>query len=267
MKPFSTLCATIAFVVCPLVSRSFAQDNHLYIGATVSSQINFYNGADFSTDNNYVNTLTWTNAGPYGGYYVGNITFTALSGFDPEPAAPGSVIYAQLLSVEGPPGSAFAFWERGATAPTISLSAGTSGTNLFKVSENDGSPGSDPYGHVHGRRFTATAPGIYTVTFRALDLSTNGPGGGPIQTPSDPLKIFFQAGIHLKSVMPETEGVSVKFGAKFGLNWQLEANDNLNSTANWISVGEPVAGNDQFVEVIDPRPQGTNCFYRVRSTP
>ncbi|MBC8094750.1 MAG: hypothetical protein H7Y43_02950 [Akkermansiaceae bacterium] len=266
MKKLSTVCA-IAFTACSVTFTSIAQDNHLYIGANPAAQVNFYNGADFSTDINYVNTLTHTNAGPYGGYYVGNITFTALSSIDPEPAAPGSVIYAQLLSVQGPAGSAFAFWERAATAPTISLSAGTSGTDLFRVSENDGSPGSDPHGHVHGRRFTATTPGIYTVTFRALDLSTNGPGGGPIQTPSDPLKIYFQAGINLKSVKPDLDGVHVTFGAKFGSNWQVEANGNLNAATNWIPLSNPIAGSDQFIEVIDPRPQGTNCFYRVRSTP
>lgn len=65
---------------------------------------------------------------------------------------------------------------------------------LFPLSESDGSPESDPYGHIHGRRFTATKPGVYTAWFRAFDTSVNGANGGPIHAPSEALPIRFLAG-------------------------------------------------------------------------
>jgi hypothetical protein len=111
----------------------------------------------------------------------------ATAGYEgPVPGAPalGALIFAQIVSVEGPVGGAFAFWDTGATSPTISVPVGSANTNLHRISENDGSPGSDPYGHIHGQQLTATRPGLYTVAFRAFDLSTNGAGGGPIHLPS-----------------------------------------------------------------------------------
>src|SRR5262249_43998498 len=147
-----------------------------YVGATGLDQgdpLTLENAADFSTNSSYIKTLTYTNGGSYAGFYQGNITFQVTGATTP---APGALIYAQIVSVEGPAGGAFAFWEAGATNPTISVACGTKGTNAYQLSANDGSPGSDPYGHIHGRRFTASKPGIYTVGLKALDLCTNGVG-------------------------------------------------------------------------------------------
>ena len=128
------------------------------MGTNQDAQLIF---AALQNDSDYVKTLTPSTSGTYAGYYNGNITLTALAAtpahLGPVSNAPalGSWIFAQLVYVDGPPGGAFAFWDTGATNPTISLLTGTTGTNTWLLSENGGLPGTDPYGHIHGRRFTA----------------------------------------------------------------------------------------------------------------
>ena len=259
-------------LIASLVSQ--AQDHsHLEIGSAGLGQndpLIFANRDIFETATNYVKTLTFTNGGLYAGYYQGNITLTGLavteahSGPDDFAAALGTQIHAQLVAVTGPAGGVFSFWETGATSPTISLASGSTGTNTFRISENDGSPGSDPYGHIHGRRFTATKPGIYTVSFRAFDYSTNGAGGGPIHTPSSVVQVYFQAGVNLKSVEPAANHTQVTFAAPIGKSWVVEASDSAAPNAVWNTIGTPVVGDDYFHEITDDTPVTGNRFYRSR---
>src|SRR5262245_6786843 len=158
-----------------------AQDHgHLRIAARApvpGTQLYFYNGPDFATNSSYVKTLVFTNDGRYSNYFQGNVTLTVQAvtpdygGPEPDAPALGSYIRARILSVTGPPGGEFAFWETGATSPTITVAAGQTGTNSFNVTQTDGSPTADPFGHIHGRRMTLTKPGIYTVAFQAFDTS------------------------------------------------------------------------------------------------
>lgn len=260
------------FAIVPLIVS--AQDHgHINIGSSGINQndpLIFDNAAIFETATNYVKTLTFATSGNYAGYYQGNITMTGLaatpehSGPELNAAALGSRIFVQLVSVDGPEGGAFAFWESGASSPTIGLASGATGTNTWRVSENDGSPGGDPYGHIHGRRFTATKPGIYTVGFRAFDFSTNGVAGGPIHTPSTVMKVYFQAGVNIKSVEPGVNQTRIVFSAPVGRNWVIEASDSASASAVWNEVGGMVAGDDCFHEVIDDQPVQGKCFYRAK---
>lgn len=272
----SKLNRSLSLALLLTLSHSLrAQHAHLNAGALNTSQngqLYFANGADFASSNGYIKTLTFTNGGTYAGYHQGNITLTALpttsanAGPDPAASAPGSFILAQLTSVTGPVGGSFGFWEAGATNPTISLSTGLTGTNLFALSSGDGAPGSDPFGHIHGRRFTATLPGIYEVGFKLFDASTNGAGGGPIQSSSDVLLVYFQAGVNIQSVEPDEDHSHVRFASPVGATWQLEASDSPSSTATWTAVGNPVVGDDYLHEVEDDHPvQGTR-FYRLKGT-
>jgi hypothetical protein len=251
-----------------------AQDHgHLNIGASGTNQndaLLFDESDIFDTASGYVNTLTYTNSGRFAGRYVGNLTTTALAATPGHPAyasnaaAFGSQIFAELASVEGPAGGTFSFWESGATSPTVSLSAGSTGTNAWIISENNGSAGSDPYGHIHARRFTATVPGIYIVGLRALDRSMNGVGGGPIHSPSAVLKIYFQAGVQVKGVNIISNQARVTYSAPAGATWVLEASTNLSPSAVWTPVGTPLPGDDHFHEVIDTEPVAGARFYRSR---
>jgi hypothetical protein len=242
------------------------------MGPNPNDQLSFDNGADFIASSGYVKTLTYTNGSAYAGYFQGGITLTALpataafGGPAPNAAAPGSFLRFSMSSLSAPPGGSFGFWDTGATLPTLSLMPGETSTNQFPLSESDGSPGSDPYGHIHGRRFTATKPGIYTIGFRLFDTSTNGPGGGPIHTASQELPVSFQAGVTIESVEPDEDHVHIRFGGMAGYTWQAEATDFLGSQANWQAVGNPVPGNDLFVEALDERPPGVRRFYRVTAT-
>ncbi len=272
----SVFALIAAMGIAATVSSSFAADHgHLNVGAVGTSQgdpLDFDNGADFATNSAYVFTLVYTNGGTYSGYYQGNITLTALAATlahaGPVPGAPalGSRIFAQIVSVTGPSGGSFAFWDAGATVPTISIPSGTTSSNLYRLSENDGSPGTDPYGHIHGRRFTATKPGVYTVTFQAFDLSTNGIGGGPIQSPSALLQVYFQAGVTITSLQKQDEVATVKFGAQLGRNYVLQGSTNIANPAAWANVSDPITGNDAFTTIADASPTNRVQFYRIKDT-
>jgi hypothetical protein len=269
------LCLLVAAIgIAVLPSLSLAADHgHLNVGSVGTAQndpLDFDNGDIFATDSGYLFTLVYTNGFTYAGYYQGNITLTVLAGTSahsgPVPGAPalGSYIFAQIVSVEGPTGGTFSFWDSGATNPTISIATGTTNTNLYLLTESDGSPGTDPYGHFHGRRFTATLPGLYTVTFRALDLSTNGVGGGSIHTPSSLLKIYFQAGVTITSMQKTNDVANLVFGARLNRTYTLQAATNISNPNGWMDIGEPVVGNDALTAVTDLNATNAARFYRIK---
>lgn len=274
MKVFS--CAAAIGMAALTFSVQAQVHGHLNIGANSKTQgapLIWANGADFMASSNYVNTLYFTNAGRFAGYYNGNITLTGLAatsdygGPDPQAASPGSLIQFKMACLEGPAGGSFGFWDAGTTSPSISLSPGQSSTNLWRVSENDGSPGSDPYGHIHGRRFTATKAGIYKVAFTAVDVSTNGTAKGPIHTPSVPLQVYFEAGVNIQSLVKTQSQTQVKFAAPANYTWQLMGTDTLQANPVWAPVGAPVVGDDYFHSVTDPTAPAGKRFYRMIGTP
>jgi hypothetical protein len=98
-----------------------------------------------------------------GGWHACELTFTtetnALHG------AVGANPRIEIVSVQGPAGGNFAFWEVEANSPTWMLPAGWIGTGAaFPVIFNGDS-------HAHGRAFTMDKPGTYTVTIRAVDAA------------------------------------------------------------------------------------------------
>jgi len=275
-KPLFRIFWTCA-LLCAATTR--AQDHgHLNVGATAQTngaQLRFDNGADFIGD--YVKTLTFTNAGKFANLFQGNITLTALHSANAfgEPApgapAPGAFILAEIVSVQGPEGGQFQFWETNSTTlPAVSISTGNTNAGFkFELSEialGAGEPGGDPYGHIHGRRFTLTKPGLYSIGFRALDISRNGPGGSPIHGASDILHVYFQGDVNITRVEPDVDHVHVTFGAMLGYNWQLQSKDSF-SEIKWTNISLPVVGNDKLTEIEDERPVGPGRFYRVVGTP
>jgi hypothetical protein len=272
MKSFLSL---VGFCALVLANAARAQDHgHLFVGAvakTPGSALAITNAPDLNTASRFVKTLVFAptnSASAYRGYFNGNITFEALAatnqlGFEVDGgAAPGAWIHAQILSVEGPAGGAFGFWET-TNGPAFSIPCGSTSTNIWIVSSNGGAPGTDPFGHIHGRRFTATTAGIYTVRFRALDLSTNGPGGGPIHAPSEVVSVFFQAGVNVAPLSRNGVTNRITIGTVANQTFYLEASDDL-ATTNWTEIGT-VAGTDRF-ESVEETVTGAGRFYRVRVT-
>ena len=256
-----------------------AQDHgHLNVGAVGMAQGDklFFQNASLFTGA-YVKTLIYTNASKFAGYFQGNITLTALHSKDAfgDPVAggpaPGSFIIAEIVSVAGPVGGAFNFWEtNSATSPAFNIPVGTANAayrfDLSEAALGAGLPDGDPFGHIHGRRLSATIPGIYTVGFRALDVSTNGTNGGPIHTASDVLFVKFQAGINLGVAVQDTTSTTITIGAQAGYAWQIQAITDLRETS-WRNVGDPVGANDLFVDVIDDQAVSERQFYRAIGTP
>jgi len=183
----------------------FAQHGHLNAGATgqnQNDQLVWANGAAFATSSGYVQPmpLAANSDSRYFGYFNSGPTVTALTATNGGSAL-GSFLAAEIVSVSGPAGGLFGFWEGedlgGGSAATFSIPAGSSGVSfqfaLSDASLGAGQPAQDPFGHIHGRRFTTTTEGLYTIGFRVLDMSVNGAGGGPIHLPSDVLYMNFSA--------------------------------------------------------------------------
>jgi len=131
-------------------------------------------------------------------------TFTALAAtndfitMEPGHAAVGSYIWMEISSVSGPAGASFGFWDENSyffdTEPTQSfLTNQSTGGYKFILSEGFDAAGEDPLGHIHGRAWTVNQPGTYTVGFTLYDLGHQGPGGGPIHTPSQTYYFTFVA--------------------------------------------------------------------------
>lgn len=201
LKPLSLMIVMAA----GMTWTASAQHGHLNAGAVGQNQgdkLSFANGSIFAAESGYVKDLTAQSSGTYSGFYRGSITLTSLAGTVANggpaagAAAPGSFLQARISSVEGPAGGYFSYWEEGATVPTFSYASGTTGaTGTYALSDASigaGTAGADPFGHLHGRSFTVSAPGTYTVGFSVVDTSNNGLGGGPIHAESDTLYIKFQ---------------------------------------------------------------------------
>jgi hypothetical protein len=254
-------------------------DTHIYAGAlgtNQNDQCRFSNGSLFDAAlSSYALPQILRTNGLNAGYYRGDaLTFSALAatpangGPIPGCAAFGSRLAVQVVSVEGPPGGSFAFWEGDGESDlgtiTFSLPVGTkNGTNCLVISENNGEPGADPYGHIHGREFTTAAPGTYTVGFRVIDVSTNGFDGGPIQSPSDVLAVRFQAGLRIESIQSFTNRVTVSWRSPPGISNLLEATDSV-ASGKWLPAAAPLRGNNNLQSFTDTNAPTGNRWYRIR---
>ena len=99
-----------------------------------------------------------------GAYFADELTFTTeVSALNP---ANGSDPVIELVSVTGPAGALFSFWESGAKTPTWSRPSGWNQTELDRPSFLVILGGET---HAHGRIFTTDRPGDYQIVFRARD--------------------------------------------------------------------------------------------------
>ena len=149
---------TIALAALALAAGCFTVEahDHLAAGATSTSpgaQLVFANDATYGGDVGFVFNLEAGAADdPYFGYYyTSDLVFEALAatpdngGPEPGAAALGTHIQVKLLSVEGPEGASFGFWETsadGVDSTNLTWSVPVpfrDGTNLINVTESDGS--------------------------------------------------------------------------------------------------------------------------------
>ena len=274
---FISSCA-ISVLVWMLGCLSLKADTHIYCGALGTNQSDkcyFSNGGIFDATLSSLSLpqILRTN-GMNAGYYRGDaLTFSALAATPPNggpipgSAALGARLAVQVVSVIGPSGGSFAFWEGDGESDlgimTFSVPVGTTnGTNYLVTSENNGEVGADPYGHIHGREFTTSAPGTFIVGFRVIDISTNGVDGRPIQSPSDPLFVRFQAGMHIDSIQSLPNHTAVSFRSPPGISNLVEFSTEI--IGPWQSAGAPLRGNNNLQTFTDSNIPSGNRFYRLR---
>lgn len=274
--PLPRLLRVLAALGGLIASQAAAQHAHINAGIDANSRLTFVNADRFAAESGYFVALPKVTNGFYAGYHIANApTFTALAstpingGPSAGHAAAGAHIVARIETVEGPEGGRFGFWEtpgdeEDATELTFSVPVGeTQGGLEFPLSENSGQAGADPYGHIHGRYFSATLPGLYTVGLRLRDTSSNGPGGGPLHEDSPVIRFLFQAGLTLAKAIPGPEGLELRFAAQSGVSYQVEYTRRLESP-EWIAIGSPVTGTGRMASVLVPTPV-VGAFFRLRS--
>lgn len=188
-----------------------------------------------------------------GGWHASELTFTTeTNALD---LADGADARIEVVSVSGPAGGDFAFWEVGALVPTWSRSAGwNSGQGnvpSFPVVFNGDT-------HAHGRAFTMDKPGDYTVIFRAVDSS-----GSYAASANLTIVIRAQQPPQLEIGIAGGE-VVLSFTSRANLSYDLQVCTDL-ELGKWVGV-EPhlFMDGDGGVKVLtDPVGRRPRAFYRL----
>ena len=230
-----------------------------------------------------------------GGYYMLNenvrtlfpldsFSFTALSDGQTESGAvnfahTGSDIWMEITAVAGPAGANFGFWEVGQASasetPTASFPTNVpTGNFTFEISEPlpwIDAADQDPYGHIHGRCWTADRAGDYFVSYRLVDRSTSGPGGGPWHTPSPAYVLHFKAGPEFQPTTklaggsciltwPSQMGIWEPY--QTGIGFRVERNTSLAATG-WVTLGTVAGTTAASASFTDTAPPAGQAFYRL----
>lgn len=189
----------------------------------------------------------------------------------------GAFIWVEITAVSGPPGGSFGFWDKGQSAeadvPTVSFAANQpTESYAFVVSGGFDAIDQDPHGHIHGREWTADKPGDYRVSFRFVDRSTTGPGGGPWHPPSEVFTFLFRAGPDFQPAMVRNPGGSVvlTWPSQMG-TWDDASQPGvvftvLRSTSlagAWESIGTVPGTTAATATFTDDSPPQGKAFYRI----
>jgi hypothetical protein len=198
MNPkFAVILILVAAAV--LLPEAGAQEHeHLNAGATstnVGSMLILDGADDYLAESGYVWQTSYRESWDYYGntYTTTDITFTALAatifygGPDGLHAAVGTNLKMQIVSVAGPAGGTFGYWEGGwafsHSTPTATFSVGSATPTSYTTNSLSTMSGgywtfnlsqaapADPYGHVHDRGYSFTLPGTYEIGFRITDVT------------------------------------------------------------------------------------------------
>jgi hypothetical protein len=188
-----------------------------------------------------------------GGCYANELTFTTeVNGI---PFATGSLPRIEIISVQGPVGGAFSFWEAGTSAPTWTRStfwAASEGDRPGFVVYEDGTG----YGHIHGRAFSVNKAGTYQVTIRAVDDAT-------VRLPSAPMVLTFEAQ-DPPQLSIAIEGTTIRLGflSRANLVYDVQRSTDL-TRGEWITIGDPLDGTGAQLTFSDPLNNRPRVFYRL----
>jgi hypothetical protein len=187
------------------------------------------------------------------GAHFAELTFTTeTNAIDP---AAGADPRIEVVSVIGPQNATFSFWEVGSTTPTWTRATGwnssQSSAPSFPVIQNGDN-------HLHGRAFSADKPGLYQVTFRAVD------GNGTYSTSAN-LTITFNAQQPPQlSIGVASGNTTLSFTSCDGLTYDLQVCTDLVSGV-WTNVTPHTRlnGDGSVITMIDTMAGRAKAFYRL----
>lgn len=189
----------------------------------------------------------------------------------------GAWIWMEIVSVSGPAGAHFGFWDENWSAfndtPSVSFATGQpTGNYQFVLGEGFDDAAEDPFGHIHGRSWTADKPGDYYVAMRLVDLSTTGPGGGPWHAPSQIYIYHFQAGPDFKPAAQLVAGTGYVltwasqmgiYTGQTGIVFNIERSTGSLSPSGWQNIGSVTGTTGATSTFTDPTPPAGKAFYRL----
>ncbi|MCX6882007.1 MAG: hypothetical protein NTV12_05780 [Verrucomicrobia bacterium] len=258
--------------VCP----AWAHD-HINSGAQSEAQgsaLYFPNGDRYSTAQGWVCFLDKQDV-TSGWSFTDGVTFGSLPGTVSTGgpvvghAAFGAFLELEFVDLKGPKGGTLAVWQRdeefGTLTALLELTTGGSPKGQrIPLTESDGSPAADPYGHIHGREFWVDQPGLYVMRVRLVDSSTHGLNQGPIHSPSTILSLYLQAENTLQAERNEAGGLRLTYAVRGHETWAVEESPSVGVDAVWTEVHRAGGSTAGFLASWEPEVGLTPCFYRLR---
>jgi hypothetical protein len=188
-----------------------------------------------------------------GGTFACELSFSAFDTVSPPPL--GANVRIDVISITGPAGASFSFWEDGTAAPTWTkptgwVAAGADQATLFASEDGTG------YGHIHGRLFTANRPGTYQVTFRSVDTL------GHYTTSLPKVITFTVLPTPLLSVIKEGASIKLSFTGRPNLVYDVQSSTTLQAN-DWTTIGDPLDGTGAILEFTDAISGRPRVFYRL----
>jgi hypothetical protein len=194
-----------------------------------------------------------------GGTYATLLTFSA---FESTSATLGDLfVRADILSVTGPAGGTFSFWEAGQPSSAWTLPVGWTASEVDKpsitVSEDESG-----YGHLHGRVFTTNKPGTYDVTFQVVPYDPNNPTyTGPYTASASFVVHFTVIDPPQLSISKVDESVRLAFTSRANLSYDVQSSTTLSATG-WTTI-DTLDGTGGALEFIEPIANRPRVFYRL----
>lgn len=253
-------------------TESRAPPFQLLFGAadlTNGAPLMFLNATNYSADSEFIVNFTQTSPGvPYVTHLPMRAVAATVANGGPVAyhAALGSCLEIEMVSFTGPRGGRLGICEEEGDEPLFEVLTGTqSGTNRIRLTTGVNSPAADPGGCFEPGRLTLSQAGLYTLGFRVVDTSTNGPAAGPIHASSDLYRMYLQAG-HSIASLAVAEGVArVTFGGISGRTFYLERSTHLEPNPDWELVAGPLTGEDRLQSLSNTPLGGASVFYRLLS--
>lgn len=194
----------------------------------------------------------------------------------PAHAHTGAWIWCEIVSVSGPPGGHFGFWDQDHSryfdAPSQSFPTHQpTGSFSFVISEGIDDPEDDPSGHVHNRSWTADRAGTYLVGLRFVDLSTSGPGGGSWHVPSPVYQLHFEAGPDfMPTIVRDGNANTLIWASRMGIYQPQQTGVVFTilraaspDAAEWQPIGMVTGTTAGTVHFTDSSPLPRRAFYRL----